>query len=215
MRFLIFISLFIGALLSISAQTVIFNWAAPQSLTPPFEAPTSTNRYGPYIADSVFTSPEGVTIDIDDSEVKELSQKARFLYGYLTGEVELRVYPSSFITIAAPEKLQIKSVSFAGAKADNTYMEYVGENGEFKGNTWTTSTDGVKSVIFEVKSTINCTSTTVVLTENASVNDITIDHGDSQEFWYNINGIRHDSLPTVKGTYISVRNGKSYKIFIF
>ena len=73
-----------------------FNWADPASLTPAYSAPTSANRYGEYVSMKTFTDTNsGTTVFIDDSGVDQQSQKARFLYGYLSNAVELRVYPQS------------------------------------------------------------------------------------------------------------------------
>ena len=213
MRYLISLFLcLLTAIIPISAQTVVFNWAKPGSLTPAFESPTSANRYGPYIGDAIFTSPEGVTFDIDDSQVMELSQKARFLYGYLTEEVELRVYPNSTIIISAPEGKTIQTISFKGAKADDSYLIYKGVSGTFKGNTWTSSESKVSTVEFDVFATINCTSTTVVIGDVADVNDIIADQ--ESEFWFGIDGNRYQCRPTIPGVYIRSSNGKSTKILI-
>ena len=206
------ISCLVAALFSVSAETVVFNWANPGSLSPAFEAPTSANRYGPYIGDAVFSSPAGVTIDIDDSQVKELSQKARFLYGYMTEEVELRVYPNSSIIISAPEGKAIKTVSFTGAKADDYYMYAEGEDGEFVGNTWTCSRDDVASVEFVVFTTINCTSTTVAIDNAAGISDISADA--SSATWFGIDGLRYSERPSTPGLYIKVTDGKTSKVLI-
>ncbi len=202
----------VAAVISAQTQTAVFNWADPGSLTPAFEAPTSADRYGPYIGDTIFTTSEGVSFDIDDSKVKELSQKARFLYGYLTESVELRVYPQSSIIISAPEGKVITSIAFAGAKADDNYMDYVGENGQFKGNIWTATGSGASSVMFSISTTINCTSTTVIIGEDADVNDITYESDSG--IWFGIDGSRFNTEPVVPGIYIHSINGRTSKILI-
>ncbi|MDE6397634.1 MAG: hypothetical protein K2K84_10220 [Muribaculaceae bacterium] len=202
----------VTALFPASAQTVVFNWSDPASLTPSFEAPTSANRYGPYIGETIFTTTEGISLDIDDSDVKELSQKARFLYGYLTEEVELRVYPNSTITISVPEGKTIVSVSFTGAKADDSYLTYTGDKGILKGNTWTSSGGIVPSVGFAITTTINCTSTTVVIGDAAGINDVTID--EDNVIWFGTDGTRYSGRPKVPGVYIRQNNAKSSKILI-
>ena len=142
-------------------KAYVFNWADPTSLDPDFSAPDLNNRYGEYISNVVFMCGP-VSLQINDDDVNELSQKARFLYGYTTRTVEMRAYPHSIITVELTEPGSIKSIKFEGAKATSTQMEYMGEQGTFKNTTWTADDEElVKKVEFYVAATINCTKTAV------------------------------------------------------
>lgn len=142
-----------------------FNWSAPASLNPSFAAPTADNRYGEYIGGVTFTGDNdgyNVTFLINDDNVKELSQKARFLYGYNTKTVELRVYSGSTITITATNPEQpIFQITWDGAKVGPDYMSILEGGGKwYNSSTWICGEDyNVHSVKFLVNATINCTLT--------------------------------------------------------
>ena len=186
------------------AQTSVFDWSNPGLLTPAYPAPTAGNRYGEYISNVTFTAGDA-TLTIDDSSVKEQSQRARFLFGYVTQTVEMRAYATSVITIEVPESQAIKSIAFEGAKVSDEYISYGGTDGTFSGTAWT-ATDGVDvcKVDLDILATINCTRTTVTAT-TAGVDGITTD-ADSTTTWYTIDGLQLSAEPTAPGLYI-VRKG--------
>lgn len=88
------------ASLRAESLTAVFNWANPAALTPAFEVP-GPGSLGVYLDGKTITA-NGVKFFVDDSEVKELSRKARFYYGYLTNAVELRIYSNSDISSPPP-----------------------------------------------------------------------------------------------------------------
>ena len=190
--------------------TDVFNWSDPASLSPAYGAPTAADRYGAYISMTVFTAPGGTTCQIDDSQVAEGSQKARFLYGYNTGVVEMRAYANSDIIVTAPQGMAVESVAFAGAKADGYYMTPYDEHSSFDGQTWAT-TQPAAQARFYVEATINCTSMTVTCVRTAAVSDITADTADAPARWYTLQGVALPDRPTAPGLYIR-RTGNASKI---
>lgn len=195
-----------------NAYTAVFDWSNPTGLTPAFNAPTSQNRYGEYLDAAVFTDND-VTFTVDDSMVKELSQKARFLYGYVTQTVEMRAYANSIITVTCPQGMEIASIAFKGAKADENYLSYTGSYGSMSGNVWT-ATAPVSLVTLDVDATINCTRTTVTFAA-AGVEDIMADDGHIPAVWYTPGGMKLSGAPHTPGLYISVDTaGKARKVSV-
>jgi len=180
-----------------------FNWSDPSSLTPAFSAPTAENRYGEYISNVEFTDGKLNTIHlvIDDNNVSEQSQRARFLYGYNTQQVEMRAYTNSIISIWAT-KNGIHRITFTGPKADENYLEYIGSDGTFKGGVWEGLAQDGEKVQFLVTATINC-FTIDVLHASAGIADVTVDSdADDCAVWYTIEGRRLDGRPTIPGLYV-------------
>ena len=191
----------------------IFKWSDPSSLVPAYPAPTSDNRYGEYIGSVTFTD-NGIKLLIDDSDVAQLSQRARFLYGYVTQEVEMRAYPGSDIIITAPEGMTVNRVVFEGAKADGNYLTSYDENSTFQGQEWTTSAP-TATARFLVDVTINCTSITVICTDNAGIDDIKADAiPDSGARWFTITGMELSGRPYTPGLYIKHHNNSARRIII-
>lgn len=197
-----------------SARTVTatFDWSQPSSLTPAYSAPDASNRYGEYIGNVEF-SDNGVTCLINDDDVKEGSQKARFLYGYNTQMVEMRAYAQSDIIVTAPEGLVVTRVAFAGAKADGNYMTPYDANSAFTGQEWESSEPG-REARFYVEATINCTSMKVVCTEPAGVTDVTVDEANAPEQWYTLQGQALKGKPVAAGLYIERGGGKVRKVVV-
>lgn len=190
-----------------------FNWSQPATLTPAYPAPTADNRYGEYISNVTFTSGP-VEFTVDDSSVKEQSQRARFLYGYNTQTVEMRAYVNSVLQIEVPESESIVSITFEGAKVTDTQLSYAGTYGTFKGSTWTVNPgESVHQVEFDVNATINCTGTTVTLA-TAGVDTVLADPTAGTSVWYTLQGTRLAAEPAAPGLYI-VRNGaNTTKIYL-
>lgn len=191
-----------GAFATDSQAGPTFNWSDPSSLTPAFSAPTSENRYGEYISNVEFTGGDLNTIHlvINDKDVKEQSQRARFLYGYNTRQVEMRAYTNSVISIWST-KNGIARITFTGPKADENYLEYIGDDGTFKGGVWDGNVDSEK-VEFRVNATINCFSIDVT-PSSAGVDDVAVDvDDDACAVWYTLEGRRLDSRPTIPGLYV-------------
>lgn len=197
-----------------AAHTVraVFNWADPSSLSPAFPAPNASNRYGEYISKVNFTA-DGVTLFIDDDAVKESSQKARFLYGYVTQCVEMRAYAGSDIVIEAPENMTVTRVQFEGAKADENYLTSYDAASTWSGQEWTPSTSA-SAARFYVAATINCTRITVVCTEDAGVEAVEADARAAEETWYNLQGVRLDKMPIAPGVYVRSKGAKACKMIV-
>lgn len=202
-----------SSLMAQDSQSYTFDWSRPGSLTPAYPAPTADNRYGEYISNVTFTSGP-VELTIDDSSVKEQSQRARFLYGYNTQVVEMRAYVMSSIIISVPETENIVSVSFEGAKVTDQQLTYGGTYGTFKGSTWSVKEgESVHQVEFDVDATINCTATTVTIS-TAGADDVFAESASTPGEWFTLEGIRLPARPDVPGLYI-VRNGsKTVKVRI-
>lgn len=179
--------------LKAESQTVsTFDWSDPGTLTPQFSAPTSSNRYGEYIGDVVFTG-EHATLVVVDSLIKEQSQQARFLYGYNTGMVEMRAYPGSFITIkATDDDHYITQVEFQGAKVGIDYLDEVNNQGSWSRGTWTAGDERCSSVTFGVYVTINCTATIVYSSAGLGVPALSSDDSDTESAaeYYTLTGQR-------------------------
>lgn len=196
---------------AVYAQTAVFDWSAPGSLTPSYPAPTADSRYGEYISNVTFTAND-VTLKIDDSSVKELSQRARFLYGYVTQTVEMRAYASSVITIEVSQDKAITSILFEGAKVGDDYLSYTGTDGAFSGTQWTAAPGtSVCKVDLDVLATINCTRTTVNFA-TAGVDDISVDGDDAASQWYTLSGMALQAEPQAPGLYIVRRGAKVAKV---
>ena len=190
-----------------------FNWSDPGSLSPAFPAPNADNRYGEYISNVTF-SDNGVTVMVNEDDVKEKSQCARFLYGYLTQAVEMRAYHNSDIIITAPEGMVVKRVQFTGAKADANYLTPYDENSAFNGQEWSTEQPG-REVKFYVEATINCNSITVICTEAAGVEDIVADaDAEAATVWYTLSGIAMNEKPSTPGVYVRRQGAKVSKVVI-
>jgi hypothetical protein len=187
----------------------VFNWSTPATLTPSFTASlNSSNRYGDYVSNVTF-SDNGVTLVINDDNVTDASQKARFVYNYLTDCIEIRAYANSDITITAPEGYGVSSVTFEGAKADENYLSSTSQ-GTFAKGSWTASLSA-QAATFHVDATINCTQITVKCTESNGVNDIIADNASSRSVaWFNILGQKLSSQPSRAGVYI-YKNGNTAK----
>lgn len=211
-----FLSIVLAALACTGAyaKTVsgVFNWSDPQSLTPAFNAPTSDNRYGEYISNVTF-SDNGVTLVVNDDDVKEQSRRARFLYGYQTRVVEMRAYLDSDIVITAPEGMYVKRIKFEGGKASGDQLVPYDENSAFVGQEWSTE-NPQPSTKFYVAETINCTSITVVCTDVAGVESVVSDAAAGNEQWCTMSGVVLDSKPTQPGLYICRNGHKVSKVLI-
>lgn len=200
----------VAALQAPAQATAVFNWSNPAGLTPAYAAPTAENRYGEYIGGVEFTSA-GVTLVIDDEDVAQLSQKARFLYGYLTQVVEMRAYPGSLISITAPEGRHVARIEFAGAKADESYMQT--PEGKLLNGVWTPAETRPNPVIFTIDATINCTKITVVTEQTQGVDDIVADT-DAEAQWYTVGGVELPARPAVPGLYVRRLAGRSKLVII-
>ena len=196
--------------------SAVFNWSDPTSLSPAFKAPTSENRYGEYISKVTF-SASGASFTINDDNVKELSQKARFLYGYETKVVEMRAYPTSILTICAPDGANIKTIAFEGAKVTADYISTVDdETGTFTGSTWKVADGvGLSQVELYIDKTINCTKTTVTYAGNASVGTVSTAKDVKPLRWYDLTGRTYTTKPAARGVYI-VKNsdGSTQRVIV-
>ena len=195
------------------ARTYFFDWSDPTSLTPSFPAPDANNRYGEYISNVAFQAGP-VTFTVNDDGVAQGSQKARFLWAYMTRIVEMRAYDLSVVHIEVPDSLHISCVRFEGAKVSDVEMDYMGTDGTFTGNVWNASTQAVHSVDFFVYATINCTLTSVEVDEIASVEDLDNNEAmctvENETRYYNSQGI--EIKQPQKGTFVIKRVGnKVYK----
>lgn len=200
----------IAALRAPAQTTAVFDWSNPAGLTPAYSAPTAENRYGEYIGGVEFTSA-GVSLVIDDEDVAQQSQKARFLYGYLTQVVEMRAYPGSCISITAPEGRHVARIEFAGAKADESYMQT--PEGKLQNGVWTPAETRPNPVIFTIDATINCTKITVVTEDTQGVDDIIADT-DTDEQWYTVGGVGLYGKPAAAGLYVQRMAGRSKLVII-
>lgn len=200
-----------------SGKQYSFNWADPGSLTPSFGAPNSSNRYGEYISNVTFHSGP-VSLLVNDDDVLQGSQKARFLYGYMTQTVEMRAYANSVLEFSVSQDSVITEIKFVQSVADDVPLDFGGTNGTLDGNTWTASNgEQVHRVIFDVIATTNLTNT-VVTVEAAdggldAVGDIVID-GDASEEWYTLQGIRLSRRPTVAGLFIRKSSEGTSKVLL-
>lgn len=208
--------IFLSALMCFS-QTYRFNWAAPQTLDPPYPAPDANNRYGEYIGKDIFTAGP-VSLMVDDDYVMQGSQKARFLYGYNTLTVEMRAYMLSTINIMVPEDYTITEISFEESQVRDIPLAYYGPWGTFKTNRWTASAERVNEVIFDVEATITCTMTTVkvkkVEAAEDSVADIFGDEKDTMVQWLDLNGLTLDKKPSTPGIYLCRKGAAVLKVAI-
>lgn len=192
----------------------VFNWTDPSSLDPAYPAPNSGNRYGEYISNVTFKTNAGINsfyLTIDDSNVKEQSQRARFLFGYNTQKVEMRAYPGSYIKIST-KKNYISWIEFTGPKVDNNYLECLGEDAEYKDGRWYVNPSS-SEVEFYVHTTINC-FTTECMHSTADVSEVAVDSDDDDKaVWYTLDGCRLASRPDVPGVYIR-RGAQVTKVLI-
>lgn len=187
-------------------MTCVYNWAAPGSLTPAFDAPTSADRYGQYIGKVEFSAGP-TTLYIDDSAIKEQSQAARFLYGYLTQEVEMRAYGASVIRFAADDGYSIYRIEMEGAKTGPEYLSC--EDGTLRWSdptssigVWEAVNTGCKVATLYVNATINCTLTRVVVQKTTGVDEITADGEHAPESWFTLQGTPLPEAPTTPGMYV-------------
>jgi hypothetical protein len=211
-RINILIAMIISVIVARANVTAVYNWSDPSSLTPAYTAPTSTDRYGEYIGNVEF-SDNGVILKINDDDVKESSQKARFLYGYNTQTVEMRAYPGSDIIVTAPEGMVVSKVEFEGAKADESYMTPYDESGSFKNGIWT-SGNALQEAKFYVDATINCTKITVICSGESGVENVSITAPNSSEEWFTLNGERLNQRPTMAGVYVKRINNTTKTVLI-
>lgn len=176
------------------AQTnALFNWSDPATLTPAYPAPNADNRYGEYISNVDFTN-NGVTFTVKDDDVKEQSQRARFLYGYNTQTVEMRAYLNSNIVITAPEGYVITGIRFEGAKVDENYLEPYTDESSFKDGVYSPTVPETTTT-FYVAATINCTATHVTITKDAGVDMIVNDNTADILEYFNLQGVRIAGVP--------------------
>lgn len=208
-----FPTLFFAAIFSgeLSAQSSIFDWSNPQTLSPSFPAPDEQNRYGEYIGNVEFVSGP-VTLTIDDSEVIEQSQRARFLWGYMTQIVEMRAYRNSVIKITASDDEYIKNISFEGAKVSDQQLTLITEGGNFANRTWSADDTDVRTVEFFVEATINCTLTAVE-TGTASVSECYY-QTDVPQQWFTVQGICLSEKPVTPGVYILRKGNNVTKVAV-
>lgn len=178
----------------------IFNWEASLTLNPPYSPATAQNRSGDNIGGVEFKA-DYTTITIDDSDIKEKSQSARFYFGYLTQANEMRAYASSVIAVKAVANQAILGVTFEGAKVGADYL-YTETPGTWDQGAWTPTEQGVTEVQFFVTATINCTKTTVSGTEWNSVDDISADTDGAVVSWTDMQGRTYTSRPRSAGVYI-------------
>ena len=194
-----------------------FNWAQPGTLTPSFPAPDENNRYGEYISNVDFTSGP-VTLTVDDDNVLQGSQKARFLYGYNTKTVEMRAYQLSVISVSVPESYTIKEIKFEESQVRDIPIDYEGTEGELKANTWTAGEgeQNVHKVDFDVFSTTNCTLTTVVVAPAGSQDSVStlIPAENGREEWFTLQGVKTTSNPTTPGLYLRKKNNVTEKVLV-
>jgi hypothetical protein len=192
--------------------TAVFNWSDPSTLNPAYQGPTADNRYGDYISNVVF-SDNGVTLQVSDNDVKEGSQKARFLYGYVTQVIEMRAYPNSEIIITAPTDMCVHKVEFEGAKADENYLISESDDSTFANGTWTAGSDS-RVAEFYIDATINCTKITVQCIAGTGVDNVVADSADQAAAqWYTIDGKILSKQPTLSGLYIK-RIGNTAKTIL-
>jgi hypothetical protein len=191
----------------------VFDWANPTTLSPSYNGPTSSDRYGEYIGGVTF-SDNGVTLIIDDSNVSQASQKARFIYGYNTSSIEMRAYVNSDIIITAPEGYGVTNVDFEGAKADELYMTSYDTESTFANGSWAASIPAQEAK-FYVDATINCTKITVTCSESNAVRDIIAGDAETHvEEWYDTLGHKLSTQPTKPGLFILKKNNTAKTILI-
>ena len=191
------------ASLRAESLTAVFNWANPAALIPAFEVP-GPGSLGVYLDGKTITA-NGVKFFVDDSEVKELSRKARFYYGYLTNAVELRIYSNSDIIITAPDGMVVDAVSFTGPEADSDFITPYGE-GYWDGTTWIPSATG-NEIRFYSEGRCELSTTTVLCKTDASVGSIEAD-ATAPEQWYDLSGRILPTRPSAPGIYLLRQNGK-------
>ena len=199
-----------------SAQTYLFNWTKPHALAPAFPAPDANNSKSESVSNVTFKSGP-VSFFVGDDDVTDSSQKARFQYGYTTMTVELRAYARSVFVVSVPDDLVIKEIGFVESQVRDIPLDYTGDSGVFRNNTWTATTDGaVREVSFDVVNTTTCTLTTVTVEAYDSQNgvaDVVIEEECADE-WYTVQGQRLNHQPTHPGMYVAVRNGKVRKLIV-
>lgn len=193
------------AVLPAMAQTAFFNWASPSSLTPAYTAPDAANRSGEYVGGVEF-SDNGVIFKVEDIDVKEKSQSARFYYGYNTSAVELRIYTNSDIVITAPEGKVVRKVMFEGPECGAERIIPYDEKSTYTDYVWTAGTDA-RTAKFYCESRVELSTVTVTFAEEASVAGIVADNTETF-VWYTLSGVSLPSKPSAKGIYIAVgKNG--------
>ena len=206
-----------------NSQTYNFNWANPASLTPSYPVPDMNNRYGEYISNEEFTIGP-LSLVVNDDDVAQQSQKARFLYGYMSQTVEMRAYYQSVITISASGNETISAVTWTDVDPVAEKLEYIGSQGTFKNNRWTVSDDylgQVTEVKFFVWATLNCTNTAVTTVkeigspddDQSSVSDIA-DNANTPTQWFTLQGMPINGCPDTPGIYIRRQDNHTSKIII-
>ncbi len=160
--------------------------------------------------DAAEFSNSGVSVFVDDSQVSELSRKARLYYGYTTAAVELRFYANSDLVITAPEGMVVESVSFTGPEADGYYLSSYDESSKWSGATWIAGTLA-QEVKFYCATRCEISTTTVICKESSGVGDIVVDESDAQELWYDLGGRCLIDRPTSPGIYLLRQGSKTTK----
>lgn len=190
-----------------------FNWEASLTLVPPYPPATAQNRSGATIGGVEFKGEYSVFV-INDKDIKEKSQSARFYYGYLTQTNELRAYVGSVVIIKAAKNQAISSVAFEGAKVGSDYL-YTETPGTWEQGVWTPTEQGVTEVQFAVLATINCTKTTVNGTAWNAVDDISIYADAEIVSWTDMQGRTYTRRPRTAGIYICRRaSGKVTRVLV-
>lgn len=205
-----------------STRTADFDWSAPRTLTPAFEPPTSSNRYGEYVGGTVFTAADGVTFSVDDSGVAQQSQRARFLFNYTTNAVELRAYESSTIIIRAAEGRALNTIVFDGPEVDIYYLKLESPGADttftpapdYMRATWTVPA-GTTEARFRVDAKrMECSRTSVTTSDKSAVNAIFADESGSAPVWLTLQGLRLPGRPAVPGVYIEKSATKVRRVLI-
>ena len=217
--------LFAAALLSVAAfslyaqstaSTFSFNWANPSTLSPAYPAPTEDNRYGEYISNVTFTSGP-VTLTVDDDAVLQGSQKARFLYGYLTRTVEMRAYELSNIVVKADAQYSIREITFDESSVRSVPLSYYMGEGTLDGNVWTAYPgDPVNEVVFDVDATTNLilTSVTLIPADEAGVDTVVSDGVAETTRWFTLSGVELARQPSAPGLYLKRRGHTTLKVVV-
>lgn len=189
-----------------------FIWSEPQSLSPSFPAPTMANRSGEYVSNSTFVDGNA-SFMVYDQGVKEQSQRARFVYGYNTQQVELRIYVNSEIVITAAEGFVVTSVQFEGPEVGGEYLASYHENDSWQGSTWVApSESNLNQVTMLALSRVEITSTVVTMMPTAGVADIIVDNELMPVTWYTISGCRLPAEPVAPGVYLQCQGSNIKKV---
>ena len=194
-------------------QTYHFHWADPTSLNPSYPSPSSTNRRGDDIGGEEFVCGP-VSVSIDDANVSNPENKARFMYGTTSYTVEMRAYPGSIVTVSVKGEESIETIEWTDVNANTVIkLEYLPDNetgltGTFRNNVWRCAEEyvgTVHEVRFEVIATLNSTNTAVTTVRRLSDESAVIDpekDSDVMEEWFTLQGLRMVTRPTLPGIYL-------------